>query len=262
MTGFDYYIPYRNYEKTLLVKESIFSKMADEESHVLTYIYKTLRDPDADLSIFTSFHEKADMIFITCKPVEELENRYEYSGFCQCMRSIYPYINISGYYGLPQDTYCFFNIVEDTRRFIFDTMGLVNLCYQENALIIPRKKKGEVYYSLFTYLAETNKYEIGDINNITGEIEKYFNRYKSDSNQSSVRSYAEYIAKAERTLVSRLSEENMGSTCSWKMRFRRDVSSILDIKDENFYKQEWGKLIPKIKSEMNRRYIRLLVLGY
>lgn len=260
MTGYDLFVPYRNYEKSLLVKQSIHSKMIDEESSFLYTVFQTLRDPDADLSIFSSFHEKADMIFITANPAEKRENRYQRFGFWRCILSMYyPYIDVSGYYGAPQNTYCVINFIEDTRRFILDIKGLVILCEQENALLIPRNGLGNGFP--FLYHPDKSKNNYTESNDITKEIKNYFLRHESDSKKTIARGYAEYIARAEKTLSPCRSDKEVGGMCSSRMRFRRDISDLFDQKDEDYFKPEWENIMPNIDFRMDRKNVRRLVLG-
>ena len=260
MTGYDFFVPYRNYETSLLVKQSTYSKTADEESRFLTSIYKTLRDPDADLSIFSSFYDEADMIFVIATAVANPENRYQQFGFRRSMRSMYyPNIDISGYYGAPENTYCVINIVEDTRRFIIDMKGLVKLCSQENALIIPRK--GWENDCPFLYYSGKNLDKYFKSNDIAGEIKNYLSGNVANSDGSNECTYADYIGKAEKTLFPNRSEKTAGEKCSWRIRFRKEVSDLFGLKDENYYKPGWEKVLPNMGYKMDRKNVQLLFFG-
>ena len=237
MTGFDIFLPYQN-RRHLLSRHSTHCRMVNEEADFLATVYQTLKDPAVGPEFFLLFHEKADMVFISDVLTEKQENKYQKLALFRIIPGIgYPYIDVSGYYGAPQDTYCVLNYAEDTRRFIIDMRGLTKLCGQESALIIPQRGWGNDLPFLYYSGDDQENYTAN--NDITKEIKNYFARHEFYPQKSPKCSYADFIARIKKTLRPIRFGYTAGGVCSTRIEFRKDVSDLFGLRDEDYFKSRW-----------------------
>lgn len=283
MDGVDFFLPYQN-SRVFSSRLSIHQMLLGEENRFLTSVYQILSNSASTLEELLSIHEEADMAYVTAfltgtsgsdevkrtsgwgkkyynegekdtrgrihkggETVGKKENLYRNKKLSQVLRGIgYSYIDVSGHYGAPENTFCVLNYAEDTRRFINDMEGLAQLYNQESVLIVPKKGSLVGKGVPFLYYSETNKVQYAQSDNVTTVVKDFFTTigkdkfaYDIDTTVPMEDAFAGFVAGVKDSLFPIRSGYGAGGVSSSRLRFRRDVSDYFGWSDEGYFKFEW-----------------------
>ena len=286
MDGIDFFLPYHD-SRILSSRHTTHQMLISGEARFLKSVYRLLSNSASTLEDLMQIHKEADMAYVTAfltgknddegldttpgwgkkyyeegekdtrgrvhkegETVGKKENRYRNKKMSTVIKDIgYSYIDVSGHYGAPEDTFCVINYAEDTRRFINDMEGLAQLYKQESALIVP-KEGSEIGKGVpFLYYCESNQVQYARSDNITRIVEDFFTQigkeryaYDIDVTAPKEAAFARFLSGLQEALFPIRSGYGAGGVSFARLEFRKAVSDFFGWNDRGYVKLEW--LIP------------------